>query len=92
MDLPARIAKSASRRSESFRVLGGSREGRGVVSRRRNGGTRHFAVVVVHRLELRTREVARSDREAAGRQVESLVVAMRHHAVLVKLKEEDWSI
>ncbi|OLQ12065.1 hypothetical protein AK812_SmicGene4043 [Symbiodinium microadriaticum] len=48
----------------------------GVVSRRRNGHWRHFAVVVVQRLELRSKEVDCHRR------------ALQFHAALVAIKQE----
>eukprot|EP00913_Durusdinium_trenchii_P019083 g17934.t1 len=51
-------------------------DGRGLISRRRNGRMRYFAIVVAHRLELRTKEV------------DCLQVAMKYHSVLVDIKHQ----
>lgn len=50
--------------------------GKGVLSRRRYGTWRYFAVVVVHRLQLRSKEVHRSH------------LAAKHHALLLEIKQE----
>lgn len=49
---------------------------RGVISRRRTGVWKYFAVVVVHRLSLRTKEV------------DSWNLASQYHDVLLEIKEE----
>ena len=49
---------------------------RGVISRRRTGVWKYFAVVVVHRLSLRTKEV------------DSWDLASQYHDVLLEIKEE----
>lgn len=50
--------------------------GKGVLSRRRYGAWRYFAVVVVHRLQLRSKEVHCSH------------LAAKHHALLLEIKQE----